>query len=111
MTELYPKWIVVTVDGNDRLIIGKVKYHKDLCEENKENVKGGGWWKYNPNENSFTLGGSSFEFGRCKEEDIIACIENEEVYPNKMYRTMNNHTFKLDRESEIVTIKTQKKKS
>lgn len=109
MAELYPKFILETIDGIDRIIIGKATYHKDLIEEDEKNVKGGGWFKYDPKDNSFTLGGNSFDFGAAKEEDIKACILNEEVYPVRMYRTMNDHTFKLDRQSEIVTVKTYTK--
>ena len=105
MSEKYPKFIIENIDGKDCIIMGKVKYHKDLIEENKDNVKGGGWFKFDSKDNSFTLGGESFDFGPANEDDIKACILNEEVYPMKMYRTMNNHTFKIDRQSEIVTVK------
>lgn len=78
MADLYPKFIIE--DG--KLILSKVSYHKDIAT-NDEKVKGGGWFRFDKDTNTFLFYGSSFDFGAAKMEDIKACIDAGEVYSNK----------------------------
>lgn len=80
---VFPKFIV----EDDKLIIGKVSYHKDLVSD-KEKVKGGGWWSLNKDTNTFTLKGDSHDYGRASIEDIKNCIDKGNVFSNR-YQTVN----------------------
>lgn len=76
MSDVYPKFIV---EGNN-LIIAKVTYHKDLVTD-KEQVKGGGWWRLKGD--MMILHGTSFDFGTAKAEDIKACIDAGNVFSDQ----------------------------
>lgn len=76
--DVFPKFIIETdPEKGDCLIIAKVTYHRQLCI-NKELVKGGGWWI--KKDNVFRLHGTSEDFGRAKEEDIMDCIKRKMVF-------------------------------
>jgi hypothetical protein len=79
MHDVFPKFIV---EGNN-LIIAKCTYHKDLVTD-KEQVKGGGWWKFDTETKTFTLSGESFDFGSADVEDIRKCIEAGNVWSDNM---------------------------
>lgn len=72
---VFPKFIIE--DG--ALIIGNVKFHKELALD-KDKVKGGGWWYQN--ENTFTFHGDSTDFGRASVEDIKKAIKDNRVFTN-----------------------------
>lgn len=81
--DVFPKFIIETdQEEGDCLIVGKCTYHKELVT-NKEKVKGGGWWLLNRETDTFTLHGSSEDFGRAKIEDIASCVQRKKVYSNK----------------------------
>ena len=87
--EVYPKFIV----ESDELIIGKCTFHKELAE-NKDNVKGGGWFNYDHSKKTFTFFGESHDFGKAEIEDIKEAIENDKVYANSMRsRKLTDHKF------------------
>lgn len=71
--DVFPKFIVEGIN----LIIAKVTYHKDLVTD-KEQVKGGGWWRLK--DDTMILHGTSFDFGTAKVEDIKACIDAGNVW-------------------------------
>lgn len=73
--DVYPKFIIE--DG--ALILGKVKYHKELALD-KEKVKGGGWWIRE--EDTFIFHGDSTDFGRASVDDIKKAIEDNRVFTN-----------------------------
>lgn len=76
--DVFPKFIV---EGNN-LIIAKCTYHEQLVT-NKEQVRGGGWWKFDAETKTYTLYGDSFDFGRADVEDIKKCIEAGNVWSDK----------------------------
>jgi hypothetical protein len=78
MKDLFPKFII----ENDNLIISKVTFHKDMVS-NVDKVRGGGWFKYDHPNRTYTFYGKSEEFGYAKVEDIKKCIENGMVFTNK----------------------------
>lgn len=94
----YPKFIIY--DNN--LIIGECTYHKQLANDITK-VEGGGWFRYD--NNTFTLGGSSHDFGYAKLEDIKKCIEDGNVYGNsRITRKMKNYKFVYDTQSELIKL-------
>jgi len=95
--DLFPKFIVE--DGC--IILGKVTYHKDLAE-NKENVKGGGTYKYIPVERTFELSGSSYEFGPAKLEDIKKAVGTGEVYSDGKIMKLSNANYTYRHEDGTV---------
>jgi hypothetical protein len=88
MHDIFPKFIV---EGNN-LIIGRVTYHEDLVTD-KEQVKGGGWWKIDGK--IMTFWGDSFDFGKANIEDIRACIDAGNVWGDKyeIENITNRFTF------------------
>jgi hypothetical protein len=69
-----PKWII----EKDQLIIGKVKFHRDLACV-KQQVKGGGLYAIDYENATLWLYGSSDEFGRASMEDVAKCVKNGKV--------------------------------
>lgn len=88
MSDIFPKFIVV----DDCLYMGKVTFHKQLANEG-DKVKGGGWFTYNSDDQSFTLYGDSHDFGRAKIEDIQACVDKGNVGENYSKNRHANHKF------------------
>jgi len=86
---LYSKFIV----QGENLILGKCTYHKQLVTNPKE-VKGGGWFNYNPEKSRFTFNGDSYEFGMASVGDIRKCVELGNVWANrKMTRKLDKCKF------------------
>jgi hypothetical protein len=93
----------------DALIIGKVTHHHQLVN-NKEDVKGGGWYRYAKEDRHLILYGDSFDFGKAKFEDIKSCVEGRRVYITKaQIHSMGNYRFSYDTGTEIIEL-TQNKK-
>jgi len=106
MEDLFPKFIIETDDElGDCLIIGKCTYHRELAII-KENVKGGGWYKYNNETNTFTLYGESEDFGPAEIEDIQNVINNDNVYTNPYlsHPITKKHKFIYDAYSEKIKL-------
>ena len=97
----FPKFII----ENDTLIFMKVTYHKEIAEDPK-NVKGGGWFRYFPETNTFVFHGESHDFGKAKFEDVKKCVETGKVYSDKrMLRDVFSiHNFAYDTGSEIIPL-------
>jgi hypothetical protein len=92
----------------DALIIGKVTYHYQLVNK-KEDVKGGGWFRYGPEGRHLILYGSSEDFGKASLEDIRHCVENDEVYSSKFHiRCMDDFHYSYDTGTEIIPLSTYK---
>jgi len=96
-----PKFII----QGDRLILGKVVYHKELATDISL-VKGGGWFKFLPESNTFVFSGASFDFGQASFEDVKKCVESGNVFEyNRRNLSTKNH-FAYDTQSEIIHILT-----
>lgn len=80
MNELFPKFIV----EGDCLIIAKCTYHKDIVN-NRDNVKGGGWWRLDKDTDTFILSGTSYDFGKASIEDIRECVIKGNVFTNSSH--------------------------
>jgi len=100
--ELYPKFII----EGENLIISKVQYHKHIVD-NKNNVKGGGWFKWSTDKNMIIFYGESHDFGAASFEDIKNCVLNGNVFTNKMltHSIVEKHKFGYNNGSEIIEIK------
>lgn len=98
--EAYPKFII---EGSS-LIMAKCTYHKQLVTD-KEQVKGGGWFKFDTQIKAFVFNGSSHDFGKATLEDIKSCVMNGEVYGNsRKSRSMADFEFYYDTGTELVYI-------
>lgn len=92
---VFPKFIIEYDDlvGNI-LIIAKCTFHKQLASDVKL-VRGGGWYNFDRDTNTFTLSGESEDFGRAKLEDIQDCIMRGQVYNSYiMHRSFKSYNFK-----------------
>ena len=102
---VFPKFLII----DDKLLIAKVTYHKEMVT-NKENViKGGGWFKFNADKGIFTLYGQSEDFGPAKLEDIKSCVDANEVYNGRLrdhHKLSSNFTILYEDEytGEITTL-------
>jgi hypothetical protein len=98
---LHPKFII----ENDNLILMKVSYHIDIVT-NERLVRGGGWYKYKPDSNTYIFHDKSTAFGAAKFEDIKRCVENGRVYTDKNLTecVAGLHNFSYDNGTEIVPI-------
>lgn len=104
--EKFSKFII----QDDKLILMKVTFHKEIVT-NPTNVKGGGWFKYVSETNTFIFSGDSYDFGKAKFDDIKQCVENGEVYSdNRLFRNISNrHNFAYNTECEIIELKVNTK--
>ena len=102
--EKFPKFII----EDDKLILMKVTYHKEIATDFTK-VKGGGWFRYLQHTDMFVFSGESHDFGKAKFEDIKQCVANCQVYSdNRFYRNISNkHNFGYDTGTEIVELKTE----
>lgn len=75
---VYPKFII----ENDNLILGKVKYHKQLATD-PEKVIGGGWFRWNDDKSKIIFHGTSQDFGKANLDVITPCIKSGSIYTNK----------------------------
>jgi hypothetical protein len=90
----FPKF-VVTAAGN--LIIAKCQYHRDLLFNDKDSIIGGGWWQLNNQNNTFTLYGSSEEFGFVSKHIVENCIKLEKVFTSALcVKTIDLNTYAFD---------------
>lgn len=99
--EKFPKFIIE--DGS--LILSKCTFHRELAIDPSK-VKGGGWFSYRNNDKSFTLNGSSVDFGQASIEDIIIAIKNDKVYTksSRTHSIAKNFKFFYDSGSEITPL-------
>lgn len=79
-----PKWIIQ--DGELRM--GRVVAHKDLAKKNEfggtPDVKGGGLWHYDKDNNVLYLYHKSYDYGQASEDDF----ENIWVRPSMQNTTI-----------------------
>ena len=99
--DFYPKYIIE--DGN--LILSKCTYHKNLVTD-AEKVQGGGWFRYNHDEKTFTFYDDSHEYGRASLEDVQKAVDEYKVYANKRIRRSIaiNFKFVYDTGSELIEL-------
>jgi len=61
------KWIVI----NNEFRFGNVGLHEELIESDvRKDVKGGGLFKFTPENKTILLFGESFDFGTCEASDL-----------------------------------------
>lgn len=104
--DVFPKYIIETDDEfGDCLILSKCTYHIELATFETK-VKGGGWFRFNSEENSFTFHDSSDRFGQATLEDVKKCIIEDKVFTNPMlhHSIAKKHTFYYDTGSEIILL-------
>lgn len=96
---IYSKYIIEDQD----LILSNCTMHNDLVTD-KKNVKGGGLFKYEDNIKTFTLFGSSFEFGTASLKDVKACVEADRVYTNvsRTNSIANRFKFVYDTQTDLI---------
>jgi len=101
----FPKFIIESVEGlGDCLIIAKCTFHKQLATI-IDNVKGGGWFRFDAESKTFILYGESHDFGKATIEDITNCIKNDKVYRNsRLSGKFSNVSFAYDTGSEIIAL-------
>lgn len=97
----YPKFII----EGDSLIMGMVEYHKSLVTD-RSKVKGGGWFRFKKETNTFEFQGSSHDFGEARIEDIQKCIESDQVFssPAKIQSIAKDHNFVYNLYGEIIEL-------
>lgn len=79
---MFQKFIVEEIEEEGLcLILGKCNFHKDLAYDATK-VKGGGIWQLDMETKTFTLSGSSFDFGKAKLEDLIFCVRRKKTFSN-----------------------------
>ena len=102
--DVCPKFIIETDDEKgDCLIMSNCTYHKELVT-NKEQVKGGGWFRIK--DKTITFHGDSFDFGTAEIEDIKEAIENDNVYTNSLltHSIAKNYKFIYDTQTELIPL-------
>lgn len=99
--EKFPKFII----ENGNLILMKVTYHSEIVTD-KTKVKGGGWFTYKTETNTFTLSGDSHDFGKASIEDITKCVLGGRVFSDNQLRRniSNDNIFAYNTGSEIVIL-------
>jgi len=104
MELLCPKYII----ENGNLILAKVKYHRQLAldENNKENIKGGEWFLFKPNDNKFIFHSDSHDYGQASLEDVRGCVENGRIFTGKcLSRNISfQHKFAYNTGCEIIDL-------
>ncbi len=91
---VFNKFIIEYFDDEkcECLIISRCTYHRDVAY-NINNVKSGGWYNFDSETRTFTLYGSSEQFGKADFNDIKNCILNKKLFTN--YTLINNLTDKF----------------
>lgn len=98
----FPKFIIETDEIlGDCLILDEVTFHKHIAT-NKEQVKGGGWYRINLAERTLTFYGKSEDFGPASLEDIKACVNTGKVFMNKNLHHIIK--FQYDTQTEIIEL-------
>lgn len=88
-----------------------VKYHMEICKDNKETI-GGGWWHWDKRERKVYLYGESSDFGDVTKEQIIEAWDNSFIHPDwegcqiiySPYLTIHDVIKNLDKQ-EVLPIK------
>jgi len=99
--QLHPKFII----EGDNLILSKVTYHREIVTDLMK-VKGGGWFRFNSDTNTFILYGESIEFGPAQFKDIKKCVENGKVYSNRQlsHKINNDYSFFYDSGASVIQL-------
>lgn len=102
MSDVFPKFIIT--DG--KLVLSKCTFHKELILDESEVIKGGGWFIYNSEANSFTFHGTSHEFGSASLEDIQQAVNDDNVFTNPRCKTSIAKQYKLfyDTQTELIPL-------
>jgi hypothetical protein len=85
------------VINDNRLVLGQVNYHEELCRDNSKTIGGGSW---HIEGNKLYLYGISMNFGSVEKEDVDKAykspsIEKMEIvfsHELNLSKILNNHT-------------------
>lgn len=106
--DVFPKFIIEydSILG-DCLILAKVTYHRQIAV-NINNVKGGGWFIMDRVNKNITLHGESEQFGKASIDDIMNCINANNVFtsPALIYPITDKWNFFYKTETETIVLKT-----
>ena len=93
----------------DNLILMRVEYHIEIVT-NELKVKGGGWYKFKSETNTYIFYGKSTAFGAAKLEDIIKCVEKGKVFTDKKLTECiaTLYNFSYEKDFEIIPIYSMK---
>jgi len=105
--EVFSKFLII----DNHLLIAKCTYHNEILHDiscldddiDEKNIQGGGW--YFIKNDTITFYGDSHEFKKAKYEDIVNCINTNNVY--YMYDNISNkYSFNYrDDKNNIIKIK------
>lgn len=112
MDDVFPKFIIETDDDlGDCLILSKVTYHRQIAVDFNK-VKGGGWFKFNPVNNSFTFFGKSEQFGEAEFNLIKECVDRDRVFDGPhLCRPLSKYLFYYETQSgELIPLNDEKSK-
>ena len=100
--DVFPKFII----EDDKIIIGKVNMHQQLVTD-KTKVRGGGWFKFISDTNTFQFYGDSNDFGKATLEDIKSCVDNNQIFEGRgaMYDISDDANFSYHTGSEEIILK------
>lgn len=98
--EKFPKFII----EGENLILRKVNFHHEIATD-KSKVKGGGWFKFKSETNTFILFGDSHDFGKASFDDVKKCVEAGKVFYDRLTRNISaTHKFSYNTGSELRSI-------
>jgi len=87
---IVPKYII----QNNRVVIGKVAYHKDLIT-GKIGVQGGGMFIINHKEATLLLYGDSYKLGPPDMDALKKAVKNWKIYTNKSCKVLLDDKFTI----------------
>jgi len=79
---LNSKFVVLKIDGELHLILGKCVFHRELAG-NEKWVISGGWWELDTSSKVITFYGKSDQFGRASFDEVQECITNKNVFGDR----------------------------
>lgn len=111
MDNIFPKFIIETDDElGDCLILSKVTYHNQIAIDITK-VKGGGWFRYDPKNNSFVFFGKSEQFGKAEFNLIKECVNKDRVFSDPYLCRPLRKLFYYETESgELIPLNDEKSK-
>ena len=85
-TNIHPKFVLI----NDAIILGKVEFHREFAH-GTDNISSGGWFSVDGPNKTFTLYGSSDDFGRATLREVQHAVEHNKVFSN--YEDESKHSL------------------
>lgn len=91
----HPKWVLLK-DGTIRLA-NNVGFHSEMHKD-KNQIVGGGWWKWDREKNICYLYKSSEDFGQCTPEQLKGAVLKR--WRSKETKFMLSHYYDLEKAIE-----------